>query len=131
VGKRLARLKPRTGFCVETGAASAILLATHLGLPVSTTHAIAGSLVGVGSISAGESRALGRGHQYSIGLDSDHSGVSFGGRNSIYHNPVRQSTCVESLSRRDLKESAPAVLAPRVAVPYRLPEESRVKPPYG
>ena len=50
MGKRLTRLKPRTGFCAETGAAVSILLATHLGLPVSTTHAVAGSLVGVGSI---------------------------------------------------------------------------------
>jgi PiT family inorganic phosphate transporter len=50
MGKRLTRLKPRTGFCAETGAAGAILLATHPGLPVSTTHAIAGSLVGVGSV---------------------------------------------------------------------------------
>lgn len=50
MGKRLTRLKPRTGFCAETGAAAAILFATHLGLPVSTTHAVAGSLIGVGSI---------------------------------------------------------------------------------
>jgi PiT family inorganic phosphate transporter len=50
MGKRLTKLKPRTGFCAETGAAAAMLLATHLGLPVSTTHAVAGSLVGVGSV---------------------------------------------------------------------------------
>ena len=50
MGKRLTKLKPRTGFCAETGAAGAILFATHLGLPVSTTHAIAGALVGVGSV---------------------------------------------------------------------------------
>jgi PiT family inorganic phosphate transporter len=50
MGKRLTKLKPRTGFCAETGAAGAILLATQLGLPVSTTHAIAGALVGVGSV---------------------------------------------------------------------------------
>ena len=50
MGKRLTRLKPHTGFCAETGAAGAILIATHLGLPVSTTHAIAGALVGVGSV---------------------------------------------------------------------------------
>lgn len=50
MGKRLTRLKPRTGFCAETGAAGTILFATHLGLPVSTTHAIAGALVGVGSV---------------------------------------------------------------------------------
>ena len=41
---------PRSGFCAETGAAGAVLLATHLGLPVSTTHAIAGAIAGVGSI---------------------------------------------------------------------------------
>jgi PiT family inorganic phosphate transporter len=51
MGARLTRLKPRSGFCAETGAAGAVLLATHLGLPVSTTHAIAGAIVGVGSIS--------------------------------------------------------------------------------
>ena len=50
MGARLTRLKPRSGFCAETGAAGAVLLATHLGLPVSTTHAIAGAITGVGSI---------------------------------------------------------------------------------
>ncbi len=50
VGGRLTRLRPRSGFCAETGAASAVFLATHLGLPVSTTHAIAGAIAGVGSI---------------------------------------------------------------------------------
>ena len=50
VGGRLTRLVPRSGFCAETGAATAVLLATRMGLPVSTTHAIAGAIVGVGSI---------------------------------------------------------------------------------
>ncbi len=50
MGGRLTRLKPRSGFCAETGAAGAVLLATHMGLPVSTTHAIAGAIAGVGSI---------------------------------------------------------------------------------
>jgi inorganic phosphate transporter, PiT family len=50
MGGRLTRLKPRSGFCAETGAAIAVLFATHLGLPVSTTHAIAGAIAGVGSI---------------------------------------------------------------------------------
>lgn len=50
MGGRLTRLRPRSGFCAETGAAIAVLIATHLGLPVSTTHAIAGAIVGVGSI---------------------------------------------------------------------------------
>jgi len=50
MGTRLTRLKPRSGFCAETGAAGAVMLASHLGLPVSTTHAIAGAIAGVGSI---------------------------------------------------------------------------------
>jgi PiT family inorganic phosphate transporter len=50
MGGRLTRLKPRSGFCAETGAAAAVLLSTHLGVPVSTTHAIAGAITGVGSI---------------------------------------------------------------------------------
>jgi PiT family inorganic phosphate transporter len=50
MGSRLTKLKPRSGFCAETGAAIAVLTATELHLPVSTTHAIAGSIAGVGSI---------------------------------------------------------------------------------
>ena len=50
MGGRLTRLRPRSGFCAETGAAMAVLLATRIGLPVSTTHAIAGAIAGVGSI---------------------------------------------------------------------------------
>jgi PiT family inorganic phosphate transporter len=50
MGARLTRLKPRSGFCAETGAATAVLLSTYLGTPVSTTHAIAGAIAGVGSI---------------------------------------------------------------------------------
>ena len=50
MGARLTRLKPRSGFCAETGAAVAVLLSTHLGTPVSSTHAIAGAIAGVGSI---------------------------------------------------------------------------------
>jgi PiT family inorganic phosphate transporter len=50
MGHRLTRLKPRSGFCAETSAAMSILLATFLHQPVSTTHVIAGSIAGVGSI---------------------------------------------------------------------------------
>ncbi|MEO8592961.1 MAG: inorganic phosphate transporter [Candidatus Solibacter sp.] len=50
MGGRLTRLKPRSGFCAETGAALSVLLSTYMGTPVSTTHAIAGAIAGVGSI---------------------------------------------------------------------------------
>lgn len=50
MGTRLTRLKPRSGFCAESGAAMSILLATYLKLPVSTTHVVTGAIAGVGSI---------------------------------------------------------------------------------
>src|SRR5580698_6125262 len=50
MGTRLTRLQPRGGFCAETGTAISILFATWLGLPVASTHAIAGAIAGVGSI---------------------------------------------------------------------------------
>jgi PiT family inorganic phosphate transporter len=50
MGGRLTRLKPRSGFCAETGAATAVVISTLMGTPVSTTHAIAGAIAGVGSI---------------------------------------------------------------------------------
>ena len=49
MGGRITKLKPRGGFCSETAAALSILFPTFLGLPVSTTHAIAGSIAGVGA----------------------------------------------------------------------------------
>ena len=49
MGSRITKLQPVHGFAAETGAAGAIFLATALGIPVSTTHAITGSIVGVGS----------------------------------------------------------------------------------
>jgi len=49
MGSRITKLQPVHGFAAETGAAGAVLLATHLGVPVSTTHAITGAIVGVGS----------------------------------------------------------------------------------
>jgi inorganic phosphate transporter, PiT family len=50
MGSRLTKLKPRGGFCAEAAAAVSILFATFLKQPVSTTHVIAGSIAGVGSI---------------------------------------------------------------------------------
>ena len=49
MGSRITRLRPVGGFCAETGGAVAILLATRLGIPVSTTHTITGAIVGVGA----------------------------------------------------------------------------------
>jgi len=49
MGVRLTRLKPVGGFCAETAGALSIFSATFFGIPVSTTHTIAGAIAGVGS----------------------------------------------------------------------------------
>jgi PiT family inorganic phosphate transporter len=49
MGSRITRLRPVGGFAAETGGAIAILIATRFGIPVSTTHTITGSIVGVGA----------------------------------------------------------------------------------
>ncbi|MFO0865202.1 MAG: inorganic phosphate transporter [Gemmataceae bacterium] len=50
MGQRIIRLRPVDGFCAETGAASTLALTIFGGIPVSTTHTITGSIVGVGSL---------------------------------------------------------------------------------
>ncbi len=49
MGSRITRLRPVSGFAAETGGALAISIATHYGIPVSTTHTIAGSIIGAGA----------------------------------------------------------------------------------
>ncbi len=49
MGQKITKLKPVGGFCAETGGALTLFMATSLGIPVSTTHTITGSIVGVGS----------------------------------------------------------------------------------
>jgi len=49
MGSKITKLQPVSGFAAETGAATAVGLATLFGIPVSTTHAITGAIVGVGS----------------------------------------------------------------------------------
>jgi len=49
MGMRITKLKPIGGFCAETAAAISIIGAAVGGIPVSTTHTIAGAIMGVGS----------------------------------------------------------------------------------
>jgi inorganic phosphate transporter, PiT family len=49
MGSKITKLQPVGGFAAETGAAIALMVATLTGVPVSTTHAITGSIVGVGA----------------------------------------------------------------------------------
>jgi inorganic phosphate transporter, PiT family len=50
MGMKLTKLKPVHGFSAETSGAITLFFATHLGIPVSTTHTISGSIIGVGSV---------------------------------------------------------------------------------
>jgi PiT family inorganic phosphate transporter len=49
MGSGITRLQPVGGFCAEAAAATTIIAATHGGIPISTTHAITGSILGVGT----------------------------------------------------------------------------------
>jgi inorganic phosphate transporter, PiT family len=49
MGQKITKLEPIDGVCAETSAAFSIFLATHMGVPVSTTHVITGAISGVGS----------------------------------------------------------------------------------
>jgi PiT family inorganic phosphate transporter len=49
LGMRITKLTPVAGFCAETSGAASLFMATALGVPVSTTHTITGSIVGAGS----------------------------------------------------------------------------------
>jgi PiT family inorganic phosphate transporter len=49
MGMRITALTPVSGFAAETSAATVIEIATRFGIPISTTHAISGAILGVGS----------------------------------------------------------------------------------
>jgi PiT family inorganic phosphate transporter len=50
MGSKITKLTPVGGFAAETAGAISLFTATHLGVPVSTTHTITGAIIGVGSI---------------------------------------------------------------------------------
>ena len=50
IGENIIPLQPSAGFCAELATASTILLASRIGLPVSTSHALVGAVVGIGLI---------------------------------------------------------------------------------
>jgi PiT family inorganic phosphate transporter len=50
MGQRIIRLRPVDGFCAEAGAATTLGMTVFAGIPVSTTHTITGSIIGVGAL---------------------------------------------------------------------------------
>ena len=57
VGKKITELKPTMGFSVELSTALTVLIASELGLPVSTTHTLIGCIVATG-LSRGDTKAV-------------------------------------------------------------------------
>jgi len=49
MGQRITKLTPFGGFCAETSGAITLFIASHFGIPVSTTHTITGAITGVGA----------------------------------------------------------------------------------
>jgi PiT family inorganic phosphate transporter len=49
MGQRITKLRPYGGFCAESAGAMSIFIASHFGIPVSTTHTITGAISGVGA----------------------------------------------------------------------------------
>jgi len=63
VGRKITELTPSRGFAAELAAALTIVLASRMGIPVSTTHILVGSVLGVGvarGIGALDLRVVGR-----------------------------------------------------------------------
>ena len=63
VGKRITELTPSRGFAAQLAAATTIVLASRLGIPISTTHTLVGAVLGVGlarGISALDLRVVGK-----------------------------------------------------------------------
>ncbi len=48
IGKKITELTPSRGFSAEFGAATTVLICSQLGIPISTTHTLVGSVIGVG-----------------------------------------------------------------------------------
>ncbi|MFA6584201.1 MAG: inorganic phosphate transporter [Elusimicrobiaceae bacterium] len=50
MGQKVTKLRPVEGFCAELGAAVTLFATSAMGIPVSTTHTITGSIVGIGTL---------------------------------------------------------------------------------
>ena len=73
MGSKITKLNPFGGFCAETGAAVTLFATAAAGIPVSTTHTIAGSIVGFGTMRR-SFRPLASRLKDRLGVGADNSG---------------------------------------------------------
>ena len=90
MAKRITHLRPYQGFCAETGGGIVLLLVTLFGIPVSSTHAISGCIMGVGatqgssSVNWGVVRRIVTAWVITIPLTAAFSWIVFAGYLSIW-----------------------------------------------
>jgi PiT family inorganic phosphate transporter len=49
MAKEITKIRPYQGFCAATASSAILVSVTHAGIPVSSTHAINGAIIGVGA----------------------------------------------------------------------------------
>jgi PiT family inorganic phosphate transporter len=72
MGSKITKVTALEGVAAEGAGAVTLGITEHFGIPVSTTHTITGSIVGVGVV-----KTLGGNHQLNLGLDFNHSGFGY------------------------------------------------------
>ena len=72
MGMKITKLKPASGFCADTASALTLALATILGIPVSTTHTVTGSIIGVGALNGFSAVRWGC-KKHCLGMGTDHT----------------------------------------------------------
>ena len=87
LGHRMVKLQPIHGFAAETTAALVIQAASHFGIPLSTTHVISASIMGVGATRAAGRRQVDSCRPHGLDLGADHP------RNGIAGIPVTAVHC--------------------------------------
>ena len=88
MGSKITKLQPVGGFAAETAGAISLFTATHLGVPVSTTHTITGAIIGVGSIRRLSAVRWGVAGQHRLGVGPDDSDVGLHRGGHLLHRRV-------------------------------------------